>query len=97
MGPPAAPPFAPGMRRPQFVIPMPPMPQPSVAICAKNQYIYVVRGNTLYQFAVKDLKLIKKVTLEEEFGPMPPGPPPAPPGQVGGIGEQPPREGGERK
>lgn len=95
MGPPGAPPLAPGMLGPQFGMPMPPMFQQPVAICAKDRYIYVVRGNTLYQFTAKELKLLKKVTLE--LAPMPPGPPPAPLGQTGGVGGQPPQKGGEEK
>jgi len=45
-----------------------------VALTAQGDYLYVVRGNTLYQFQAKGLTLVKKVTLEEEprFGP--PGP-----------------------
>ena len=42
------------------------------ALAAQGDYVYVVRGNTLYQFQAKDLKLVKKATLEEEppFAPM---------------------------
>jgi hypothetical protein len=43
-----------------------------VALAAQGDHVYVVRGNTLYQFQVKGLTLVKKVTLEEEppFAPM---------------------------
>lgn len=37
-----------------------------VALAAHGEYVYVLRGNTLYQFAAKDLKLVNKVTLEED-------------------------------
>lgn len=36
-----------------------------------GDHVYVLHGNTLYQFAAEDLKLVKKVSLQEEprFGP----------------------------
>ena len=37
----------------------------SAAICATEKYVYVVRGNTLYQFESNGLKLIAKTSLEE--------------------------------
>lgn len=42
------------------------------ALAVQGDYVYVVRGNTLFQFQVNGLKLVKKVTLEEEppFAPM---------------------------
>jgi len=81
----------PGQRPPQFppegpggfqLQPRPGGPAPfglvgggPVALAAQGDHVYVVRGNTLYQFAVKELRLVKKVALEEEprFGPL--GPP----------------------
>jgi hypothetical protein len=43
-----------------------------VALAVHGDYLYVVRGNTLYQFRAAGLELVKKVTLEEErpFAPM---------------------------
>ncbi len=38
-----------------------------VALAAHGDYVYVLRGNTLYQFAAKNLELVKKVTLEEDW------------------------------
>ena len=55
----------------------------SAAMAAQGEYVYVVRGNTLYQFQVKGLTLVKKVTLEEE-------PPFAPTGRP--RGERPPQK-----
>jgi len=52
-------------------------------MAAQGEYVYVVRGNTLYQFQVKGLTLVKKVTLEEE-------PPFAPTGRP--RGERPPQK-----
>lgn len=34
-----------------------------VAVAANNEYVYVVRGNMLYQFSAKDLKLIGSAEL----------------------------------
>ncbi|MGQ9487918.1 MAG: hypothetical protein ACUVTY_08755 [Armatimonadota bacterium] len=34
-----------------------------VAVAANNEYVYVVRGNMLYQFSAKDLKLINSAEL----------------------------------
>ena len=47
------------------------------ALAVSGEYVYVLHGNTLYQFAAEDLKLVKKVTLEED---RPMGPPMGPPG-----------------
>ena len=52
------------------------------AIAATESYVYVVQGNTLYQFSAKTLKQVKKTQLEKT-SPMPPrypmeGPGPAP-------------------
>jgi hypothetical protein len=43
-----------------------------VALAVQGDYLYVVRGNTLYQFRIPGMALAKKVTLEEErpFAPM---------------------------
>lgn len=35
-----------------------------VAVTAQGDYVYVVRGNMLYQFNAKDLRLVKKAPLE---------------------------------
>lgn len=45
------------------------------ALAVQGDYVYVVRGNTLYQFEVKGLTLAKKVTLEEEPSMAPQGRP----------------------
>lgn len=34
-----------------------------VAVAANNEYVYVVRGNMLYQFSAKDLKLLNSTEL----------------------------------
>lgn len=34
-----------------------------VAITANNEFVYVVRGNTLYQFSARTLDLVKSVQL----------------------------------
>ena len=47
--------------------PRSPFPSPETsAICATNDYVYVLSGNTLYQFNAADLKLIKKAAIERE-------------------------------
>ena len=44
-----------------------PFPSPETsAICATNDYVYVLSGNILYQFDAADLKLIKKAAIERE-------------------------------
>jgi hypothetical protein len=61
--------------------PLEPKPLPSfpgserAAICATNDYVYVLSGNMLYQFNASDLKLIRKTPIEEEphFLPGKPG------------------------
>jgi len=35
------------------------------SLAAHGQYVFVLHGNTLYQFAAEGLKLVNKVTLEE--------------------------------
>lgn len=59
-------------------------PLPAVAIAVTDKYVFVVRGDVLYQFDAETLKLINQAT----FGPPPAAaaPPPAAP--------QPPAEGG---
>ena len=56
--------------------PRSPFPRPETsAICAANDYVYVLSGNTLYQFNAADLKLIRKASIEKEprFRPGKPG------------------------
>ncbi|OHB55173.1 MAG: hypothetical protein A2173_00390 [Planctomycetes bacterium RBG_13_44_8b] len=36
-----------------------------MSIAAYGDYVFVVRGNTLYQFHARDLKLVNKVDLEQ--------------------------------
>jgi len=38
----------------------------STALTARGDYVYVLRGNTLYQFLAEGLELVEKVTLEED-------------------------------
>ena len=54
----------------------PPFPsQGTSAICATNDYVYVLYGDTLYQFSAADLKLMGKTRVEKEpgFRPEKPG------------------------
>ncbi|HIE30492.1 TPA: hypothetical protein EYP66_24805 [Candidatus Poribacteria bacterium] len=54
----------------------PPFPSPEAsAICATNDYVYVLSGDTLYQFKAADLKLMGKTRIEKEprFRPGKPG------------------------
>ncbi|HIE52551.1 MAG TPA: hypothetical protein EYP85_12400 [Armatimonadetes bacterium] len=44
------------------------------SIAVGKEYIYVLRGTTLYQFTADDLTLTKKVTLEVEMPFLPPAP-----------------------
>ena len=57
-----------------------------VAICANESYVYVVKGNTLYQFEADGLKLVERVALEEN------PPPPRGPGQRRGGRRGPPQD-----
>ena len=60
----AQPPREPAPREPE---PRGPFPSPETsAICATNDYVYVLSGNILYQFDAADLKLIKKAAIERE-------------------------------
>lgn len=45
-----------------------------VAIYANDKYVYVVRGNVLYQFDAETLQLKNRVILEEIVPPGAPGP-----------------------
>ena len=58
-------PGMPGMNRPF------PGARGGAALAVHGDHVYVLSGNTLYQFAAEDLGLVKKVTLQEErpFGP----------------------------
>lgn len=59
------------------------------ALAVSGEHVFVLYGNTLYQFAADDLKLIKKVTLQQERPFGPPG------GWSGGFGPRPERRWGE--
>ena len=48
------------------------------AIFATEKNVYVLRGDTLYQFRASDLELVKKVTVPSQLPPLP-GPQPAQP------------------
>lgn len=64
------PPMGPGMQ-------MGPMMGPASIVAAEG-YVYVVRGNTLYQFSRDRLEMTAKAQLETPMppgGPMPPQPP----------------------
>ena len=53
--------------QPPWESPQPPFPEiERSAICATNDYVYVLSGNTLYQFNAADLKLVNKTTIERE-------------------------------
>ncbi|MEJ5253570.1 MAG: hypothetical protein HPY54_03705 [Chthonomonadetes bacterium] len=69
-GQPLPPPPAPGQPVPGQPFPGQPLPGigerlalGQVAVAANNEYVYVVRGNMLYQFSAKDLKLINSAEL----------------------------------
>ena len=49
-----------------------------VAIYANDKYVYVVRGNVLYQFDAETLQLKNRVILQDVVPPPPPQPAPAP-------------------
>jgi len=65
-GPAPGPGFPPGPGMPGMG-PMPPMMLGGASLCAAGDFVYVLRGNTLYQFRAKDLKLVNQAEL--------PGPP----------------------
>lgn len=48
------------------------MPVPG-SLAVTDKYVYVLYGNTLYQFDAEDLTQLNKVTLEVEMPPFPPG------------------------
>lgn len=69
-GQPLPPPPGPGQPMPGQPFPGQPFPGIAdrlalgqVAVAANNEYVYVVRGNMLYQFSAKDLKLINSAEL----------------------------------
>ncbi len=69
-GQPLPPPPGPGQPIPGQPFPGQPLPGigerlalGQVAVAANNEYVYVVRGNMLYQFSAKDLKLIGSAEL----------------------------------
>ena len=47
---------------------MPGMGGPGISpvMVVGGEYVYVLRGNTLYQFSAKDLKQVRKVTLPDD-------------------------------
>lgn len=45
--------------------PMPPMMLGGASLCAAGDFVYVLRGNTLYQFLARELKLVNQVQLPE--------------------------------
>jgi hypothetical protein len=59
------------------------------SMAATADYVFILRGNTLYKYDVKTLKMEGKAELEM---PMPPRGP-----QEGEGGRRPPQEGGERR
>ncbi|MDW8025182.1 MAG: hypothetical protein RMK18_04860 [Armatimonadota bacterium] len=68
--PPAFPGQPPGFGfPPMFRMPLP------VAIYANEKYVYVVRGNVLYQFDAETLQLKNRVILEDIVPPGQPRPP----------------------
>jgi hypothetical protein len=71
----------PGMGGPGMMGMMPGMGRPgqTPVMVATAEYVYILRGNTLYQFSAKELKLLNKVTLEDEAPSMRPG------GRPGGM------------
>ncbi|MBM3889986.1 MAG: hypothetical protein FJ388_12795 [Verrucomicrobia bacterium] len=72
-----------GPRRGEFR----PMGAMLTQIAANESFVFIVRGNTLYKYDIKTLKLEGKAELEAP--PMPMGPPPG-----AGPEGRPPREGG---
>ena len=67
-------------------MPMPPAP----VMVATGDYVYVLRGNALFQFSAKDLKLLNRAVLPEERPrPMAPGRPAGPGGGDRPVPERP--------
>jgi len=58
-------------------------------MAATADYVFILRGNTLYKYDVKTLKLEGKAEVEMPTTPRPP--------QEGGGDRRPPQEGGERR
>jgi hypothetical protein len=65
-----------------------PMMGMQAQMAATADYVFILRGNTLYKYDVKTLKLEGKAEVEM---PMPPRP------QEGEGGRRPPQEGGDRR
>lgn len=63
-----------GMRPGMMGGPLQMLQNMGVGIFANEKYVYVVKGNTLYQFKAEDLTLVNKATLEEAVPPAPPPP-----------------------
>ncbi len=65
--PPGPVPGQPPAGRPGFGQPLPGLAERvalgQVAIAANNEYVYVVRGGTLYQFSARDLRLMNSAEL----------------------------------
>ena len=81
--------MGPGMGGPGMMGMMPGMMRPDTPVMvATAEYVYVLRGNTLYQFSARDLKQLNKVMLEDERPGMRPG---GRPGQMPGGGNVPQR------
>jgi hypothetical protein len=59
----------------------------SGSLVVSGKYVYVLFGNTLYQFSAEDLTELKRVKLEVEMPAFPP-PPPGPAGEEGGEGQE---------
>jgi len=56
-----------GERRPEGRDRQPRFPmQENHAVCASGDYVYVVSGNTIYQFSAVDLKIVNKAQIETE-------------------------------
>lgn len=73
--PPGPPAFAPGAP-PMIVRPPGPMAN---AVAAYGEYVYVLRGNVLYQYRAAGLKLVTKVVVSDEMDDVLPVPrPPRP-------------------
>jgi hypothetical protein len=72
----------PGMGRPM-------RPPSSGALAVSGKYVYVLQGNSLFQFSAEDLTQLKKVDLPAETFPLPEAPPPPPGLEEGEEGGQP--------
>jgi hypothetical protein len=74
MGPMGPMPGGPGMMMQNMQNMCPMMGGPS-AMAVADGYVYVLKGNTLYQFSAKTLKLANKAELPAPTPPAPPAPP----------------------